>query len=141
MVNVIRFSEVNYNPYLLSMHITASIDLTSTSAVIYFFYNGAFDTARSVRSVSGCTLLRDVKLAFNELTLRYCKDRNMCKTKIHNISSEIIQPDPNLQCYNGNNNVSMRKFVECVESPTRSRIHKCKHYVDTSEVSDIADFQ
>ena len=31
-----------------------------------FVYNGAFDIARSVRNVSGCTLLRDVKLACNK---------------------------------------------------------------------------
>ena len=31
-----------------------------------FVYNGAFDIARSVRNVSGCTLLSDVKLACNK---------------------------------------------------------------------------
>ena len=36
------------------------IDNIPTSAAI-FVYNGAFDIARSVRNVSGCTLLRDVK--------------------------------------------------------------------------------
>ena len=35
-------------------------DNIPTSAAI-FVYNGAFDIARSVRNVSGCTLLRDVK--------------------------------------------------------------------------------
>ena len=32
----------------------------------FFVYNGAFDIARSVRNVSGRTLLRDVKLACNK---------------------------------------------------------------------------
>ena len=36
-------------------------DNIPTSAAI-FIYNGAFDIARSVRNVSGCTLLLDVKL-------------------------------------------------------------------------------
>ena len=40
-------------------------DNIPTSAAI-FVYNGAFDIARSVRNVSGCTLLRDVKLACNK---------------------------------------------------------------------------
>ena len=40
-------------------------DNISTSAAI-FVYNGAFDIALSVRNVSGCTLLRDVKLACNK---------------------------------------------------------------------------
>ena len=36
-----------------------------TSAAI-FVYNGAFDIARSVRNVSGCTLLSYVKLVCNQ---------------------------------------------------------------------------
>ena len=42
-------------------------DNIPASAAI-FVYNGAFDIARSVRNVSGCTLLhvRDVKLACNK---------------------------------------------------------------------------
>ena len=40
-------------------------DNIPTSAA-FFVYNGAFDIARSVRNVSGCTLLRDVKLACNK---------------------------------------------------------------------------
>ena len=40
-------------------------DNIPTSAAI-FVYNGAFDIARSVRNVAGCTLLRDVKLACNK---------------------------------------------------------------------------
>ena len=40
-------------------------DIIPTSAAI-FVYNGVFDIARSVWNVSGCTLLRDVKLACNK---------------------------------------------------------------------------
>ena len=40
-------------------------DNIPTSAAI-FVYNGEFDNARSVRNVSGCTLLLDVKLACNK---------------------------------------------------------------------------
>ena len=40
-------------------------DNNPTSAA-FFVYNGAFDIARSFRNVSGCTLLRDVKLACNK---------------------------------------------------------------------------
>ena len=40
-------------------------DNIPTSAAI-FVYNGAFDIVRSIRNVSGCTLLHDVKLACNK---------------------------------------------------------------------------
>ena len=36
------------------------------SSAAIFVYNGAFDIARSVRNVSGCTLLRYVKLVCNQ---------------------------------------------------------------------------
>ena len=42
-----------------------SDDNIPTFATI-FVYNGAFDIARSVRNVLGCTLLCDVKLASNK---------------------------------------------------------------------------
>ena len=49
-----------------SLLLSYTDDNIPTSAAI-FVYNGAFDIAHSVRNVSGCTLLRDVKLACNEL--------------------------------------------------------------------------
>ena len=45
-------------------------DNISTSAAI-FVYSGAFDIARSVRNVSGCTLLRNVKLACNKPSIDF----------------------------------------------------------------------
>ena len=42
-------------------------DNIPTSPAI-FVYNGAFDIARTVQTVSGCTLLHDVKLACNKLS-------------------------------------------------------------------------
>ena len=56
------------NAYLLSIPIIISLDPDDnipTSAAI-FVDNGAFDIARLVRNVSGCTLLRDVKVACNK---------------------------------------------------------------------------
>ena len=40
-------------------------DIIPAPAAI-FVYNGAFDIARSIRNVSGCTIKRDVKLACNK---------------------------------------------------------------------------
>ena len=45
-------------------------DNISTSVAI-FVYNGAFDIARSVRNVSGCTLLRNIKLACNKPSIDF----------------------------------------------------------------------
>ena len=49
------------NPYLLSMQIIAPSYPDDNIPT-----NGAVDIARSVRNVSDCTLLRDVKLACNK---------------------------------------------------------------------------
>ena len=50
------------DPYLLLLFLSYPDDNIPISAAT-FVYNGAFDIARSV---SGCTLLRDVKLACNK---------------------------------------------------------------------------
>ena len=48
-----------------SLLLSYSDDNIPTAAAI-FVYNGAFDIAHSVWNVSGCILLRDVKLACNK---------------------------------------------------------------------------
>ena len=68
MVNLIKVSEFNESILVIHANHYLFCNLTTTfqHPPLFFVYNGAFDIARSVRNVSGCTLLRDVKLACNK---------------------------------------------------------------------------
>ena len=66
MVNMIKVCKINESILDIdAMLLSYPGDNIPTSAAI-FVYNGAFDIARSVRNVLGCTLLRDVMLACNK---------------------------------------------------------------------------